>query len=92
MNNPDGGNVEHLVEFSAQTGKLVRVFNVIRDMAVDVEQVHWMSPSGRVLIVTDALRGRHHSKAQFADVDAGMLADGHYTPLPWSENTFTAAW
>jgi hypothetical protein len=93
VNNPyKGGNIEHLAEFSAQTGKLVRVFNVIRDMAVDVEQVHWMSPSGRVLLVTDALRGRHHSNAHFADVDAGMLADGHYTPLPWSENTFTAAW
>ncbi len=51
-----------------------------------------MSPSGRVMIVTDALRARHHSNAHFADVDAGMLVDGHYTPLPWSENTFTAAW
>ena len=51
-----------------------------------------MSPSGRVLIVTDLLRARHHSTAQYADVDAGMLADGHYTPLPWSENTLTAAW
>jgi hypothetical protein len=61
-------------------------------MAVDVEQVHWVSPSGRVLIVTDERRGRHHSPAHFADVDAGMLTGGHYTPLPWSENTFTAAW
>ncbi len=93
VNNPyKGGNIEHLAEFSAQTGKLVRVLNVIRDMAVDVEQIHWMSPTGRVLLVTDALRGRYHSKAHFADVDAGMLVDGRYTPLPWSENTFTAAW
>jgi hypothetical protein len=37
-------------------------------------------------------RGRHHSNAHFADVDAGMLNGGHHTPLPWSENTFTAAW
>ena len=51
-----------------------------------------MSPSGRVLIVTDLLRARHHSTAQSADVDAGMLTGGHYTPLPWSENTLTAAW
>jgi hypothetical protein len=86
------GDVQHLVEVSAQNGKLVRVLNVVRHMASDVEQVHWMSPSGQVLIVTDALRGRHHSNAHFADVDAGMLADGHYTPLPWSENTLTAAW
>lgn len=93
VNNPyKGGNIEHLAEFSARTGKLVRVFNVIRNMAVDVEQIHWVSPSGRVLLVTDALRGRHHSNAHFADVDAGMIVDGRYTPLPWSENTFTAAW
>jgi hypothetical protein len=82
----------HLVEVSAQTGKLVRVLNVVRHMASDVEQIHWISPSGRVLILTDALRARHHSNAHVADVDAGMLVDGHYTPLPWSENTFTAAW
>jgi hypothetical protein len=55
---------------------------VVRHMASDVEQVHWMSPSGQVLIVTDALRGRHHSNAHFADVDAGMLTGGHHTPLP----------
>jgi hypothetical protein len=42
--------------------------------------------------VTDALRARHHSNAHIPDVDAGMLVDGHYTPLPWSECTFTAAW
>ena len=86
------GDVQHLVEVSARTGQLIRVLNVVRHMASDVEQIHWVSPSGRVLIVTDALRARHHSNAHFADVDAGMLVDGHYTPLPWSENTFTAAW
>ncbi|MGH3124768.1 MAG: hypothetical protein ACRDND_27615 [Streptosporangiaceae bacterium] len=91
-NTSKGGDYEHLAEFSAQTGKLVRTFNVIRDMAVDVEQIHWISPSGRVLIVTDERRGRHHSPAHYADVDAGILSGGHYTPLPWSENTFTAAW
>jgi hypothetical protein len=86
------GSLEHLVQVSAQTGKIVRVLHVTRGMADDVLQVHWMSPSGRVLIVTDLLRARHHSTAQFADVDAGMLAGGRYTPLPWSENTLTAAW
>ena len=44
-----------------------------------------------MLIVADAVASRHPG-ASYADVDAGMLADGHYTPLPWSENTFTAAW
>jgi hypothetical protein len=93
VNNPDvNGSVERLVQVSVQTGKVVRVLHVTRRMADDVVQVHWMSPSGRVLIVTDFLRARHHSTAQYADVDAGMLTGGHYTPLPWSENTLTAAW
>jgi len=93
VNNPYvNGSIERLVRVSAQTGKIVRVLHVTTRMADDVVQVHWMSPSGRVLIVTDLLRARHHSTAQFADVDAGMLVDGRYTPLPWSENTLTAAW
>ncbi len=93
VNNPYvNGSVERLVQVSVQTGKVVRVLHVTRRMADDVVQVHWMSPSGRVLIVTDLLRARHHSTAQYADVDAGMLTGGHYTPLPWAENTLTAAW
>jgi hypothetical protein len=93
VNNPYvNGSVERLVQVSVQTGKVVRVLHVTRRMADDVVQVHWMSPSGRVLIVTDLLRARHHSTAQYANVDAGMLVGGHYTPLPWSENTLTAAW
>jgi WD40-like Beta Propeller Repeat len=93
VNNPYvNGSVERLVQVSVQTGKVVRVLHVTSRMADDVVQVHWMSPSGRVLIVTDLLRARHHSTAQYADVDAGMLTGGHYTPLPWTENTLTAAW
>jgi dipeptidyl aminopeptidase/acylaminoacyl peptidase len=93
VNNPYvNGSVERLVRVSARTGKVVRVLHVTRRMADDVVQVHWMSPSGRVLIVTDLLRARHHSTAQYANVDAGMLAGGRYTPMPWSENTLTAAW
>jgi hypothetical protein len=93
VQNPgERGDVQRLVQVSAQTGKVVRVLHVTTHMADDVAQIHWMDPSGRVLIVTNAFRARHHSTAQFADVDAGMLVDGRYTPLPWSENTLTAAW
>jgi hypothetical protein len=93
VQNPgERGDVQRLVQVSAQTGKVVRVLHVTTYMADDFVQVHWMDPSGRVLIVTNAFRARHHSTAQFADVDAGMLVDGRYTPLPWSENTLTAAW
>jgi hypothetical protein len=93
VNNPyQNGSVERLVQVSAQTGTVVRVFHATRHMADDVVQVHWMSPSGRMLIVTDLLRARDHSTAQYADADTGMLVDGRYTPLPRPENTLTAAW
>jgi Lipoprotein LpqB beta-propeller domain len=90
---PPGGKFsQQLVEFSARTGKVTRVLSDISHLWGDDEQVHWMSPDGRVLIVTDAVAAHDHSRASFADVDAGMLTDGHYTPLPWSDRTFTAAW
>jgi hypothetical protein len=93
VQNPyQSGDVQRLVQVSARTGRLIRVLHVTRHMAEDHVQIHWMSPSGQVLIVTNLLRARHHSSAHFADVDAGLLTGGRYTPLPWSENTFTAAW
>ena len=89
---------QRLLRFSARAGKVVRVLRstTSRDGRDEVtygsyERVHWMSPSGDVLIVTDSQPGVR-SRAPFAAVDAGMLTGGHYTPLPWSENTFTAAW
>jgi len=81
-----------LVEFSARTGKVTRVISEITHLWGDDEQVHWMSPDGQVLIVTDAVATHDHSRAAFADVDAGVLKDGHYLPLPWSDKTFTVAW
>ena len=93
VNNPGvSGSAERLVQVSAATGKVVRVLHVTRRMGGDPVQIHWMSPSGRVLIVANLRRARHHSAASYADVDAGMLTSGRYTPLPWSERTFTAAW
>ena len=72
--------------------KVTRVLSDITRLWGDHEQVHWMSPDGRVPIVADPVAARDHSRASYADVDAGVLVDGRYTPLPWSENTFTAAW
>ena len=82
---------QQLAAFSVRTGKVVRVISTLTWLYGDDEQVHWMSPSGNVLIVTDALPVRH-SLATSAALDAGVLSSGHYRPLPWSENTFTAAW
>jgi hypothetical protein len=97
--NPAGKTFsQRLLRLSVRTGKVVRVLRSTasrhgRDEVThgSYELVHWMSSSGDVLIVTDSQPGVP-SRAPFATVDAGMLADGHYTPLPWSENTFTAAW
>jgi hypothetical protein len=97
--NPAGKTFsQRLLRFSARTGKLAGVLRSTtsrhgRDEVTygSYERVHWMSPSGDVLIVTDSQPGVP-SRAPFAAVDAGMLTGGHYTPLPWSENTFTAAW
>ena len=83
---------QQLLEFSARTGKVTRVLSSLTHQWGDDEQVHWMSPDGRVLLVTDAVAPRHQSRAPYADVDAGLLDGGRYTPLPWSEDTFTAAW
>jgi len=89
---PGSNFSQQLVEFSARTGKVTRVISKITHLWGDDEQVRWMSPDGRVLIVTDAVAAHDHSRAPFADVDAGMVTGGHYTPLPWSGRTFTAAW
>jgi hypothetical protein len=87
------GFSQQLVEFSAGTGKAVRVLSEsTHHLYGNDEQVLWMSPSGDTLIVTDAVPAHDHSRASFADVDAGMLVHGHYTPLPWSGNTSIAAW
>ena len=82
---------QQLVEISVRTGKVVRVISKLTWLYGEDEQVQWMSPSGNVLIVTDALPVRH-SLATSAALDAGILAHGRYTPLPWSKRTFTAAW
>ena len=97
--NPAGKTFsQRLLRFSVPTGKAVRVLRSTtsrhgRDEVTygSYERVHWMSPSGDVLIVTDSQPGVP-SRAPFAAVNAGMLTGGHYTPLPWSENIFTAAW
>ena len=47
--------LQQLVEFSARTGKVARVLSEITHLWGDDEQVHWMSPDGQVLIVTDAV-------------------------------------
>ena len=82
---------QQLAEFSARTGKVLRVLSDISFFAGDEEKVGWASPSGNVLIVLNARPSRKVLHT-YVDANAGVLKDGHYTPLPWSSNTIAAAW
>jgi hypothetical protein len=87
-----GHYAQQLAEFSARTGKVLRVLNNLKFIYGSDERVGWASPSGNVLIVLSAKRGRKLLMA-YVDANAGVLRNGRYTALPWpSSDTFAAAW
>jgi hypothetical protein len=73
----------NLLRYSARTGALQAVLGV-RPVAPgsNGEQVLWTSPNGGTILVT-GFRGNN---------SAGVLHDGHYTPIPWSQLILSAAW
>jgi hypothetical protein len=81
---------QELVTFSARTGQLLHVLNRIPIYSYP-EQVLWTSPSGQVLIVSGTQPG---ATARFFNTaaTAGILSAGRFTPIPWSDRTFAAAW
>jgi len=86
------GFSQQLVVFSARTGKVLRILSDLKFLSADDEQVQWTSPSGNVLIVTDAGRSNSTRHAPFSEADAGVMRGRHYTPLPWPARTFASAW
>lgn len=88
------GPLQELAEFSAHTGKLLRLLNRMPVWNyVDFEQVLWASPSGKSLLVSDTKPYAGHRRAFFLLNDAGVLTGGRFTPLPhWPLNTLAAAW
>ncbi|HEY7147080.1 MAG TPA: hypothetical protein VH637_22770 [Streptosporangiaceae bacterium] len=76
---------EALLRYSARTGALRTVLGT-RSLQSKKErhadQVLWTSPDGSTILVS-GFRGIHR---------AGLLHDGHYTPIPWSPLTLAAAW
>jgi hypothetical protein len=86
--------IQELAEFSASTGKLLRVLNRMPVWNfVDFEQVLWASPSGHSLLVSDTVPYRGGRRAFFLLNDAGVLTGHRFTPLPhWSLDTLAAAW
>jgi hypothetical protein len=83
---------QELVTFSARTGKLLHVLNRIPVYGANSEHVLWASPSGQVLIISGTQHGATVGGCVNIGATAGVLRDGHFTPIPWSDRTFAAAW
>ena len=85
-----GGVSQQLVTFSASTGTLLRTLNHI-PVHGGYQQILWASPSGQLLIVSGTQPGPTVGSFNLGH-SAGTLSDGGFTPLPWSNRTFAAAW
>jgi len=85
-----GGVSQQLVTFSASTGTLLRTLNHI-PVHGGYQQVLWASPSGQLLIVSGTQPGPTVGSFNLGH-SAGTLSDGGFTPIPWSNRTFAAAW
>jgi hypothetical protein len=86
--------IQELAEFSARTGKLLRVLNrlPVLDFA-GFERVLWASPSGHSLLVGNTVPYRSRHRDFFLLNDAGVLTGHQFTPLRhWSIDTLAAAW
>jgi hypothetical protein len=80
-----------LAEFSASTGKLLRVLNHLP--VSNFKQVMWSSPSGQALLVSNTTPYQGRRSAFLLLNDAGVLTGQHFAPLPhWSLDTLAAAW
>lgn len=82
---------QELVTYSARTGRLLHVLNRI-PVYGNSERVLWASPSGQVLTVSGTQPGATVGGCVNVGATAGVLRDGHFTPIPWSDRTFAAAW
>ena len=88
------GRVGHasqkLVTFSASTGTLLRTLNSI-PVHGQYQKVLWASPSARLLIVNGTQPGATAGPRSLG-CNAGILSHERFTPIPWSNRTFAAAW
>ncbi len=84
------GVTQKLVTFSASTGELLRTLNHI-PVHGGYQQVLWASPSAQLLIVSGTQPGPTVGSFNLGH-SAGTLSGGRFTPLPWSNRTFAAAW
>jgi hypothetical protein len=85
-----GGISQKLVTFSAETGTLLRTLNHILARG-GYQQVLWASASAQLLIVSGTQPGPTVGSFNLGHI-AGILGGGRFTPIPWSNRTFAAAW
>ncbi len=81
---------QKLVTFSASTGTLLRTLNSI-PVHGQYQNVLWASPSARLLIVNGTQPGPTAGPRSLG-YNAGVLSHERFTPIPWSNRTFAAAW
>jgi hypothetical protein len=86
----NGGIHQELAEFSASTGRVVRVLNHIAFHG-NFEQVFWANPSGQSVLVTGT-QPVGASPASAHLTSPGILTGGRFTPIPWPGQNFGAAW
>lgn len=79
---PEKDPGQQLITFSTATGKITAGLDEPTMIGTSYEQVLWTSSSGRVLLISGSRKGG----------GAGILRDGRYTPIPWSNEIFAAAW
>lgn len=81
---------QQLVVFSASTGERLRTLNHI-PVHAGYEMVLWASRSGQDLIISNTEPGETVGPFNLGST-AGVLSHGRFTPIPWSNRTFAAAW
>jgi hypothetical protein len=81
---------QKLVTFSASTGTLLRTLNSIPVHGA-YQKVLWASRSARLLIVAGTQPGPTPGDHSLG-YNAGILSHQRFTPIPWSNRTFAAAW
>ena len=84
------GVTQQLATFSARTGEFLHTLNSIR-VHGGYQQILWASPSGQLLIISGTEHGPTIGSFNLGH-NAGTYGHGRYTPIPWSNRTFAAAW
>lgn len=85
-----GRVTQKLVTFSASTGTPLRTLNSI-PVYGQYQKVLWASRSAQLLIVSGTEPGPTVGSINIG-YNAGILGHERFTPIPWSNRTFAAAW